>query len=240
MHGAQNTSLNACTLALSVKDAYALVHVRICNGAEASLPWNYCELILSLVRAPCRRSLPTAQLLSRLNPSPDAVRSRNPSKSTLAHDTVAAAVSHKRHLIICVGAGLIQFYKSHSRLATELTHAQKSVFTIFARVLINKNMIFHKFTRIANWIHNSDEFMSIPLVAARHPQLVSGPTPQKWDPRHLPLPRATARPQELAGRFRTGYSCNPPYCGMPSWNFSRSLFHPPHPQTWRASDGQGS
>jgi len=36
MHGAQNTSLNACTL--SAKNAYALVLARICNGAEASLP----------------------------------------------------------------------------------------------------------------------------------------------------------------------------------------------------------
>jgi len=38
----------------SAKSAYALVHARICNGAEASLPWNYCELILGLARASCR------------------------------------------------------------------------------------------------------------------------------------------------------------------------------------------
>ena len=38
----------------------------------------------------------------------------------LAHDAVAAAVLHKHHPIIRVGAGLIQFvYKSHSSLATE-------------------------------------------------------------------------------------------------------------------------
>jgi len=74
------------------------------------------------VRASCRLPLPPAQLLSRLHQSPNAVRSRNPSESTLAHDAVAAAVSHKHHSIIRVGAGLIQFvYKSHSRLATELT-----------------------------------------------------------------------------------------------------------------------
>ena len=36
MHGAQNTGLNACTL--SAKNAYALEHARICNGAEGSLP----------------------------------------------------------------------------------------------------------------------------------------------------------------------------------------------------------
>jgi len=56
----------------------------------------------------CR--LPPAQLLSRQNQSPDAVRSRNSSKFTLAHDTVIAAVllvSHKHHSIVSVGAGLI-------------------------------------------------------------------------------------------------------------------------------------
>jgi len=66
--------------------------------------------------------LPPALLPARRNESPDAVRSKNPSKSTLAHDEVAAAVSHKHHSIIRVGAGLIQFvYGSHSRLAADLT-----------------------------------------------------------------------------------------------------------------------
>jgi len=87
--------------------------------------------------ASCR--LPTALLLSRRNQSPDAVRSRNPSKSTLAHDAVATVVLHKQYSIISVykhysiirvhkhcsiiraGAGLIQFvYGSHSRLAADL------------------------------------------------------------------------------------------------------------------------
>ena len=41
-------------------------------------------------------------------------------------------MSHKHHSIICVGARLMQFvHGSHSRLATELTHPQKSVFAIF-------------------------------------------------------------------------------------------------------------
>jgi len=74
--------------------AYATVHKLLCHG-------NYCELILSH-RAGYR--LPPALLLSRRNQLPDAVRSRNPSKSTLAHDAVAAAVSHKHHSIIRVGA----------------------------------------------------------------------------------------------------------------------------------------
>jgi len=80
-----------------------------------------------------------------------------------------------------------------------------------------------------------------PLVAARHLHLVSGSTPQKWDPRHLaPLGWATARPQELAGRCKTRYPCNPPNCGVSSRIFFRSLFHSPHPQFWNASDGQGA
>jgi len=53
---------------------------------------------------------------------PDNVRLRNPSKSTLAHDVVAAVVLHKHHPIICVGAGFIQLvYGSHSRMAADLT-----------------------------------------------------------------------------------------------------------------------
>jgi len=40
---------------------------------------------------------PPAQLPARRNQSPDTVRSRNSSKSTLAHDAVAAAVLHTHH-----------------------------------------------------------------------------------------------------------------------------------------------
>ena len=103
--------------------AHATVQKPLCRG-------SYCEFILSLARALCRLSLPPAPLPARRNQSPDAVRSRNPSKSTLAHDTVPAAVLHKHHPTICVGAGLIQFvYRSHWRLATE----EKSIFAMFAR-----------------------------------------------------------------------------------------------------------
>jgi len=114
MHGAQNTGLHARTL--SAKNSYALVHARICNGAEASLPVNYCKIILSLARHRVGYRLPPALLLARRNQSPDGVRLR---KSTLAHDAVAAAVSHKHYSIIRVGAGLIQFvYGALSRLGT--------------------------------------------------------------------------------------------------------------------------
>ena len=64
-------------------------------------------------------------LLSRPNPSPDAVRFRDLTQSTLAHDAVAAAVLHKHHSIIRVGAGLIQFvYGSHSHLAMGVTSSR--------------------------------------------------------------------------------------------------------------------
>jgi len=124
---------------LSAKNTYALVRARICNGAEASLPWKllrtYFQSCASIVQAVVCCPLLLPLLLSGPNPSPDAVRSRNPSKFTLAHDAVAAAVSHKHYSIICVGAGLIQFVNgSHSHLAAELTHHRNLFSQIFARV----------------------------------------------------------------------------------------------------------
>jgi len=95
----------------------------LCHG-------GYCELILSLARTSCRLR-PTARPLAG-NPLRDVVRSRNPTKSTLAHDAVATAVLHKHHPIIRVGAGLIQFvYRSHLRLATEATR-NRNVFSPFS------------------------------------------------------------------------------------------------------------
>jgi len=52
----------------------------------------------SIVQAVVGRPLLQPLLLSRPNTRPDAVCSRKPSKSTLSHDAVAAAVSHKHHL----------------------------------------------------------------------------------------------------------------------------------------------
>jgi len=61
---------------------------------------------------------PAALLLARC----PSCSLRNLSKSTLAHDAVAAVELHKHHLIIRVGAGLIQFvYGSHSHVAADLT-----------------------------------------------------------------------------------------------------------------------
>ena len=119
------------------KNTYGLVHARLCNGAETSLPWKllrtYLESCASIVQAVVCRPLLPLLLLSRPNPSPNAVRSRNPSKSKLTHDAVAAAVSHKHHSIIRVGAGRIQFVDgSHSRLATGVT-SSRILFSPFSR-----------------------------------------------------------------------------------------------------------
>jgi hypothetical protein len=110
---------------LSAKNAYGLVHARLCNSAEASLPWKLLRICLesctSIVQAVVCRPLLPPLLLSQPN-----------SKSTLAHDAVAAAVSHKHHSIICVGAGLIHFvYGSHSRLATGVTSSRISFSPFF-------------------------------------------------------------------------------------------------------------
>jgi len=119
MHDAYNTCECMHTLR---KNAYGLVHARLRNGAQPSLLWKllrtYLESCASIVQAVVCRPLPPL-LLSRLNPLPDVVRTRNPSKSTLAHDAVAAAVLHKYYSIIRVTVGLIQFvYGSHSHFAT--------------------------------------------------------------------------------------------------------------------------
>jgi len=112
------------------KNAYGLVHARLCNGAAASLPWKLLRTYLVLREhcAGCR--LPLAPLPPALLPVIRQLTlfTKNPSKSTLAHDAVAAAVLHKHHPIICVGAGLIQFvYGLHSRWATGVT-SSKSLF----------------------------------------------------------------------------------------------------------------
>jgi len=107
--------------------------------AIANLSW-----VLREHRAGCRLppALAAPPALST-NPSPDAVRSRNLSKSTLAHDVVAAAVSHKHHSIICVGAGLIQFVDGpHLCLAMELIHQRILILPWLSRAFSSLNLIF--------------------------------------------------------------------------------------------------
>ena len=116
--------------------AYATVQQLLCHG-------SYCELILSLARTSCRLSFPPALLPLRragrppAGPLQDTVCLRNSSISTLAHDAVAAAVLHKHHSIIRVGAVLIQFvYGSHLRMAADLT-LDKNLFSLpFSRVFV--------------------------------------------------------------------------------------------------------
>ena len=119
-----------------------LVHVRLCNGVTASLPWKilrtYLESCANIVQL-----VVTAHPLAPSSSRPPScwpvarhVRLRNPIKSTLTHDAVAAVLLHKHHLIIRNGADLIQFvYGSHSRLAADLT-LDKNIFLLpFSRVL---------------------------------------------------------------------------------------------------------
>jgi hypothetical protein len=125
-----------------------LVHARLCNGAAASLPWKllrtYLESCANIVQAvvSAHPPAPSSSRPPSCWPVARHVRLRNPIKSTLAHDAVAAVVLHKHHLIIRVGAGLIQFvYGSHSRLAADLT-LDKNLFSLpFSR----------GFSRDTNW-----------------------------------------------------------------------------------------
>jgi len=113
-----------------------LVHARLCNGAGASLPWKllrtYLESCANIVQAvvSAHPRAPSSSRPPSCWPVARHVRLRNPTKSTLAHDAVAAVVLHKHHLIIRVGAGLIQFvYGSHLRLAADLT-LDKNLFSL--------------------------------------------------------------------------------------------------------------
>ena len=116
-----------------------LVHARLCNGAAASLPWKllrtYLESCANIVQAvvSAHPPAPSSSRPPSCWPIARHVRLRNLIKSTLAHDAVAAVALHKHHLIIRVGAGLIQFvYGSHSRLAADLTLDKNLFFaTIF-------------------------------------------------------------------------------------------------------------
>ena len=130
--------------------AYSTVQQFLCLG-------SYCELILSLARTSCRllfTARPPACPLA-CNPLRDAVRSRNPSKSTLAHDAVATAVLHKHHPFIRVGAGLIHFlYRSHLRLALETTRNRNAFSPFFARVFyINTKWNLYIYTEIHTYPH---------------------------------------------------------------------------------------
>ena len=116
--------------------AYATVQKLLCHG-------NYCELISSLVRASCRLSFAAHRAVVSTKAVTDVVGSRNPSKSRLAHDAVAAAVSHKHHSIIRVGAGLTQFvYVLHLKRGHRTHFIKNSIFAIFLREF--KNIVWNR------------------------------------------------------------------------------------------------
>jgi len=108
-----------------------------CTCSRACAPMRWCRNFVAIENiANCLESYANimqavvCHMLSLRNRSPDAARSRNPSKSTLAHDAVATAVSHKHHSIFRIGAGLIHFVDGlHSKLGHG---ALPSKFCIFA------------------------------------------------------------------------------------------------------------
>ena len=116
----------------SCMHAYATVQQFLCHGSYCELARTSCRLSFSPALLPLRRAghPPAGPLL-------DAVCLKIPSKSTLAHNEVAAVVLHKHHLIIRVGATLIQFvYGSHSGIAAGPYPRQKYIFAaIFAGFL---------------------------------------------------------------------------------------------------------
>jgi len=125
--------------------AYATVQKLLCHG-------TYCEPILSFARASCSLLFAASFCCSSCcNPSRDAVRSRNPTKFTLAHDAVASAVSHKHHSIIrvwcrphpvCLRVALALGHGAHS--------SQKSVFAISARVF-SKSKLCEALVVFVSW-----------------------------------------------------------------------------------------
>jgi len=116
-----------------MRSCIACAHMQRCRSfftmeAIAKLSW-----VLREHRAGCRLP-PALAAPPAVSTKPVAQRcSLKKSKSMLAHDAVAAAVSHKHHSIIRVDAGLIQFvYGSHSHLATELTNHRNLFSPCFA------------------------------------------------------------------------------------------------------------
>ena len=117
------------------------MHARLCNGAAACLPWKllrtYLEACASIVQAvvSAHPPAPSSSRPPSCWPVARHVRLRNPSKSTQTHDAVAAVVLHKHHLIIRVGAGLIQLvYGPHSRMAADLTLDKNQFSPPFSRI----------------------------------------------------------------------------------------------------------
>jgi len=211
--------------------AYATVQKFLCHG-------SYCEHILSLARASCRLSFAARPAAASRNQSSDAVCPRNPSKSTLAHNAVAAAVSYKHHSIICVGAGLIQFvYGSHSHLAADLIPHRNLFPPFFSRALHPWYLLLLKegsstklhlhclhLTRLCSLCHINPISPSLPFVLILLIVVSwSGPWPetQLCFRVHLPL---------FAGSSTTVHSSlilqTPPPCDMCIHRYARDKWYP--------------
>jgi len=133
---------------------------------------NTCKCMPTLCKKCIWTARPTARPLAG-NPLRDVVRSRIPSKSTLAHDAVATAVLHKHHPIIRVGAGLIQFvYRSHLRLATEVTRNRNAFFVIFrASFSIYVHLMETTSICLCSWLSVALVFMTLNYICFHDSQL---------------------------------------------------------------------
>jgi len=111
-----NILLNTCACMVLRKPAW--MHITLsatkCTCTHACVPMQKCRnsfdmetianlsWVLRKQRAGCHLPSPNCcldQLLASPSTGPDAVRSRNPSNSMLAHDEVAAAVLYKHHSV---------------------------------------------------------------------------------------------------------------------------------------------
>jgi len=144
--------------------AHATMQKLLCHG-------NCCELILSLLRA-SYSCLPPALLLSRPNQSPDAVRSRNLSKSTLAHDVVAAAMSRKHYSVMCVGAGLFQLSMIRTRAWPRTSSSTRLYFHFLSRGLLSSTQPIDTWCVFAYYKHFCAKWsFAVSLLCMAHPRL---------------------------------------------------------------------
>jgi len=157
MHGAQNTSLNACIL--STKNADAPVHARLCNGAETSLPWKRlrtcfesCASIVQAVvcRPPCycldEISRPTL-FAQEIRPNPPMTRSPLRCRTRIIRSSTLVQASSSLSMV-CT-----------RNVATGLT-SSKILFLPFFRTSFPQHHIFLQFHCNMTSHCNSDSVFS--------------------------------------------------------------------------------
>ena len=137
-----------------------LVHAHLCNGAAASLPWKllrtYLESCANIVQAvvsalppaPSSSRQPSCWLVAR------HVRLRNPIKSTLAHDEVAAVVLHKHHLITALVRASSSLSMVHTRAWPRISPSTKIYFRCHFRGVVSPiDIVYSSF-----FLHYSSQF----------------------------------------------------------------------------------